>query len=114
MFIYKNPHLNTIYRMLMILTLTKFIQYLTQIVTRKPPLASQFSEKHAIEFLGDLMECGFRNVPDPRQNPKILVQKFLKQWKFEDANVVASTVTSIQQFCEAVDAVVKLEAPFYF
>jgi hypothetical protein len=42
MFMLENPHLNTIYRMLAVLTGTKYIQYLTLLVTRKSPIASQF------------------------------------------------------------------------
>lgn len=117
-FVLDNPHLNTVYRMFANLILVESIQELTAVVTAKSPLASQFSEKNAVEFLGDVMECSFRNPSDPYNKSNSLVTEFLEQWQFPNdtpiplhKNSLVGETSSVQHIFSAAEAVAKLEVP---
>jgi hypothetical protein len=122
MFTLDHPHLNTVYRVLANLNFTELIQTLTNVVSKKSPIAAQFSEKHAVEFLGDAMECAFRNPSDPSNKQGTLVGEFLVRWQFSDdvtqssiiqADISFSNDMSILDIFKAVDALAKAEVPLY-
>lgn len=75
------PWMTTIYRLLSVLMLPQFVQALTEIVSKESSLAAQFKEIDAFAFLGDCLECGFRNKSDPHNARATLAIKFCKQWK---------------------------------
>lgn len=60
------------------------IREVSAIVSRKSPIAAQFSETNAVEFLGDIIECAFRNPSDPHNKSHVLVTEFLEKWHFQD------------------------------
>jgi hypothetical protein len=121
-FILDHPHLNTVYRVLANLNFSELIQTLTNVVFKKSPIAAQFSEKHAVEFLGDAMECAFRNPSDPSNKQGTLVGEFLELWQFSDDVTQSSIIQvdslfsndmSIVDIFKAVDALTKAEVPLY-
>jgi hypothetical protein len=84
-FIHDYPHLNTVYRLLANLVLVDYVQALTRLVSEKSPIAAQFSEKHAIEFLGDIMQRAFQAVINPEEsNPGEVVCEFYQRWQFDE------------------------------
>jgi hypothetical protein len=72
---------NTVYRVLANLVLVVEIVELTKVASKKSPIASEFTEKHAVEFLGDTLECAFRNASYPQNRQGSLVQEFLDRWR---------------------------------
>jgi hypothetical protein len=61
-----------------------FVPMAARLVSKKSPLAAKFSENDAVEFLGDVMDCAFRNTSDPRGRQMSLVKEFAKRWQFSD------------------------------
>jgi hypothetical protein len=114
-FISEHPHLNTVYRVFAALVFVESVQEVTKIVSSKSLLASRFSEKHAVEFLGDTLESVFRNQSDPHNKSKVLVKDFLKRWKIrENVDAPVSSIAlggdmSIQQVFVGMQQVVRLE-----
>jgi hypothetical protein len=104
-FISEHPHLNTVYRVFANLVFVEQIQQLTSIVTKKSPIASTFSEKDAVEFLGDAIECVFRSPSDPSNKGPSLVRDFLKRWQFRDR----ADVPGVKQLVNAVQDEAGLE-----
>jgi hypothetical protein len=117
-FYHDHPHLNTVYRMLANLRMGQRIEVLIEIVAAQSPIASRFSEKHAVAFIGDAMECGFRSRMDASSKHNFLVTDFLECWQFQDDRNVEVTlsdgdaVTScVSSIFRSVQALAKLEAP---
>jgi hypothetical protein len=124
-----HPHLNTVYRVLSVVCLQERIQDLTTIVTETSCLAELFTERHAVEFLGDAMECAFRPSSDPYKAhfQSYLVKDFLERWQISEDDALLELydaraggsryplqlkrVLSVQQVFDDVDAMVRLEAP---
>jgi hypothetical protein len=84
-----------VYRVFENLVLIGPIQELTDIVTKKLPISKQFKEKDAGEFVGDALECAFRNPSDPRNKPDTLIQDFLIRWKFSDKILLRQLVDMV-------------------
>jgi hypothetical protein len=82
LFVQDYPHLNTVYRLQASLLLVSFVPEVSSLVSKRSPLAAQFSEKDAIALLGDALECAFRHPPDAQNRYKVVVKEFLKRWKF--------------------------------
>jgi hypothetical protein len=126
-FVRDHPHLNTVYQVLASLVLDDFVAKLAGIVWRNSPIASEFTERHAIEFLGDAMECAFRKSVGLGERDNSLVDKFLVQWQFPgDASIVHHTATpfsllqywnslfssmSVQQIFDTVQSFTDIEVP---
>jgi hypothetical protein len=112
-FAHDHPHLNTVYRLRACLELVDLVPMLTRIVSDKSPLAAQFSEKDAVEFLGDAMECAFRNASHPRNRQNTLVKEFLVRWQFSDdirSNEIPRTTSeNIRDIYESVPEQISMQ-----
>jgi hypothetical protein len=137
LFVADHPHLSTVYRVLANLVLVEVVMELTKVVSKKSPIAEEFTEKHAVEFLGDALECAFRNASDPQNRQGSLMQEFLDRWRISEERATsrepAAEMTeeaisrmfdslsteslpediTVRQLFEAVDALAKIEVPLY-
>lgn len=77
----QHEHLNTVYRVFAVLVLPEMTHELTRLVHQHSPKARQFREADAIAFLGDGLECGFRNPSDPHNHIKTLDAEFSHHWQ---------------------------------
>jgi hypothetical protein len=103
-FVQNHPYLNTMYRMLALLCLHVPIRYVTNEVRRESPIASTFSEEHAVAFLGDILESAFRHPSDPQKNSRSLVREFREQWQLSGSALGENLINY-------VDLLVIAEAP---
>jgi hypothetical protein len=135
-FHHDHRQLNTVYRVFASLLLDEQVATLTRVVAVKSPVAKNFSKDHAVNFLGDAMECSFRSASDPRNNRASLVEEFLEQWQISEERItpeehdgealaksrmkVDSLSTepqpeevSVQHIVQMIDDLVKAEVPLH-
>jgi hypothetical protein len=128
-FVQDHPHLSTVYRVLAHACLEERIQELSVVVNKMSRVANYFTERDAVVFLGDAMECAFRPLSDPfkKHLESTLVNHFLERWWIrEDVQLLQHCsvrtdgsqyprrglhVLSVQQIFDDVDAMVRREAP---
>jgi hypothetical protein len=75
------PHLTTPYRVLATVILPDFTQSLTAIVREHASVTC--SEKDISIFLGDCLECAFRNTSDPLNRSERIVDEFCSQHQLD-------------------------------
>jgi hypothetical protein len=94
------------------LVFVQLVDHLMRVVTKKSPIASQFTDKLATEFLGDAMECAFREKTDPDNKSTSLVADFLERWQFPkdlSGPLEPGQDMSIQQIFDSVQLMSVLE-----
>jgi hypothetical protein len=64
------------------------VQDICNTVHRQSSLSSRFQDKYAVMFIGDALECAYRNIIDPNNKSSHLVGDFCKRWKIADASEV--------------------------
>ncbi len=75
------PHLTTPYRLLSTIVLPDITQEVTSILRKHAP--RKVMEKDVIVFLGDCLECTFRNISDPCNRAEFVVPEFCKEYKVD-------------------------------
>jgi hypothetical protein len=96
-FVEDHPHLNTVYRVFANVFFVDFTRALHKVVTMKSPIRSTFTEKHAVEWLGDAVECSFRNRSDPHNRIGTIVKEFHNRWQLVDESSTLHVNMQMQQ-----------------
>lgn len=75
------PHLTTPYRLLSTIVLPDITMEVTSILRRHA--SRKVTEKDVIIFLGDCLECTFRNVSDPSNRSEFVVPEFCEEYRVD-------------------------------
>jgi len=92
-----HPHMNTVYRLFAVLVLPDLTQGLTKTALEHSPLARNFKEADAIEYLGDCLECGFRSPSDPVNRHQTISAELFKKWQLPEVNLSGFEAEQIKQ-----------------
>eukprot|EP00957_Ditylum_brightwellii_P049017 3719106-Ditylum_brightwellii.AAC.1 len=100
----QHEHLTTPYRALALLALPEIVQHLATLMQKHASKAC--SAQDITIFLGDVLECHFRNVSDKANRKDTLVQEFCSTYQID-----ASGTTELKNLFEAIRELVLLEVP---
>lgn len=102
------PHFNTIYRVLGVVACPEIIQLIIKTLQDHSPMATQMDvRKETVEFVGDALECGFRDYTDPNNKIKHLHSDFCFRWKLTEPELVET----LNNLFHSLRLYVRLEAP---
>eukprot|EP00980_Cylindrotheca_fusiformis_P008033 scaffold1709_cov95-Cylindrotheca_fusiformis.AAC.5 len=102
------PHFNTIYRILGVVVCAGMIQVISEFVQEHSPVAALGDvRKETVEFVGDALECGFRDASDPNNKIKHLHKDFCFRWKITSPVLVKR----LDNMFHSLRLYVRLEAP---
>ena len=98
------PYLNTIYRMMVFMKYPGWIKEFTDSIIGSVSDPTKFlASRDVIAFMGDIVECGFRNPSDGYSDTHPIVAKFCSKWKL-NAHILRPSV-------ELWKVIGKFEAP---
>jgi len=98
------PHLTTPYRLLSTVVLPDITREVASIM--REHAAEKVAEKDVIVFLGDCLECSFRNVSDSCNRAEFIVPEFCKEYKVD-----ARGKEKVSQLVEGLRMTIMLEVP---
>ncbi|KAG7370956.1 hypothetical protein IV203_019526 [Nitzschia inconspicua] len=100
------PHLTNPYRVLATVVLPEVTKQIT--ATLRQHASVKCTEKDVIIFLGDCLECSFRNISDPINRAKSIVPELCEQFQVDSQGE-----QELRRLVKAVHTMVIFEVPFF-
>jgi hypothetical protein len=101
----QHKHLSTPYRLLATLVLPEITQAMLTII-QEHGTNSGCTRRDISIYLGDYMECCFRNRQDPYNRKDTIVQELCRRWQVDSVGT-----TQLEKFSQALQQLVSIEIP---